>query len=78
MIKYSTIKELRILREEMYVIYYIESSVGSFFVVVFLRVTICSVLVLRSLCFFEFVLPSVICSFFSSRVVLVLMLLKYL
>ena len=75
MIKYSTIKELRFLREDTYVIYYVGSSVGSFFVVVFLRVTLCSVLVLRSLCFFLFFLPSVICTFFLSRVVLIL--LKY-
>jgi len=75
MIKYSTIKELRFLREDMYIIYYVGSSVGSFFVVVFLRVTLCSVLVLRSLCFFLFFLPSVIYTFFLSRVVLIL--LKY-
>ena len=75
MIKYSTIKELRFLREDTYVIYYVGSSVGSFVVVVFLRVTLCSVFVLRLLCFFLFFLPSVICTFFLSRVVLIL--LKY-
>ena len=54
MIKYSTIKELRFLREDTYVMYYVGSSVGSFVVVVFLRVTLYSVFLLRLLCFFLF------------------------
>ena len=75
MIKYSTIKELRFLQEDTYVMYYVGSSVGSCVVVVFLRVTLCSVFLLRLLCFFLFFLPSVICALFLSRVVLIL--LKY-
>ena len=51
MIKYSTIKELRFLQEDTYVMYYVGSSVGSFVVVVFLRDTLCSEFLLRLLSF---------------------------